>query len=195
MNRSFIHDRLADAIPNQQVALVRVTEECAELAKEAGKALRFGPENRYPAEGPTNVEKMRSEFDDVRAALVDAGVLPDRPRVVVLSGSTKFIDTMAVEAWKLEKTGAIALGCHLLPRSYTDVQHHLAEAEGVAEILDEVHRRKIDLAGEMLVINVGGYIGDRTRSEIEYAERHGKPVRYLEPCADETIPADFDIAE
>lgn len=187
MRPEFIHPALANLHGAQQVALVRVTEECAELAKEAGKALRFGPDNRYPDDGPTNVEKMRAEFDDVRAALVDAGVLPQRPRVVVLSGSTKFIDTMAVEAWKLEKTGAVALGCHLLPRSYTDVQHHLAEAEGVAEILDEVHRRKIDLAGEMFVINVGGYIGDRTRSEIDYATAHGKPVRYLEPCADETL--------
>ncbi|MDE2105440.1 MAG: hypothetical protein KGL39_49895 [Patescibacteria group bacterium] len=46
--------------------------------------------------------------------------------------------------------------------------------------LDELHKRKIDLADEVLVLNVGGYIGDSTRSEIEYAHSIGVPVRYLE---------------
>ena len=43
-----------------------------------------------------------------------------------------------------------------------------------------MHLAKIDMADEIFVINVGGYIGDRTRSEIKYAEANGKPVRYLE---------------
>ena len=47
--------------------------------------------------------------------------------------------------------------------------------------LDELHKRKIDLCDEVYVLNVGGYIGDSTRSEIEYAEAHGKRVRYREP--------------
>jgi hypothetical protein len=51
-------------------------------------------------------------------------------------------------------------------------------AEKIA--LDELHKRKIDLADEVLVLNVGGYIGDSTRSEIEYAKKEGKIVRYLE---------------
>jgi hypothetical protein len=36
------------------------------------------------------------------------------------------------------------------------------------------------MADEIFVINVGGYIGDSTRSEINYAIEHGKRVRYLE---------------
>ena len=47
-------------------------------------------------------------------------------------------------------------------------------------MLDEMHKRKIDMADEIFVINVGGYIGDSTRSEIEYATRLGKVIRYLE---------------
>lgn len=43
-----------------------------------------------------------------------------------------------------------------------------------------MHKRKIDMADEIYVINVGGYIGDSTRSEIQYAEEHGKTVRYYE---------------
>ena len=49
------------------------------------------------------------------------------------------------------------------------------------EMLDDMHKRKIDMADEIFVINVGGYIGDSTRSEIEYARKMGKKVNYLEP--------------
>ena len=49
------------------------------------------------------------------------------------------------------------------------------------EMLDDMHKRKIDMADEIFVINVGGYIGESTRSEIEYAVIHGKTVKYLEP--------------
>ena len=47
-------------------------------------------------------------------------------------------------------------------------------------MLDDMHKRKIDMADSIYVINVGGYIGDSTRSEIEYAKKHGKEVQYLE---------------
>ena len=46
-------------------------------------------------------------------------------------------------------------------------------------MLDDMHKRKIDLADEIFVINAGGYIGSSTRSEIEYAMKTKKTVRYL----------------
>lgn len=46
-------------------------------------------------------------------------------------------------------------------------------------MLDDMHKRKIDMADEIFVINVDGYIGSSTRSEIEYAETHNKNVNYL----------------
>jgi hypothetical protein len=51
--------------------------------------------------------------------------------------------------------------------------------DDVKEMLDEMHKRKIDLADEIFVINVDGYIGDSTRSEIEYAIKTNKKVNYL----------------
>ena len=48
-------------------------------------------------------------------------------------------------------------------------------------MLDDMHKRKIDMADGIYVINVGGYIGASTRSEIDYALAHGKKVEYLEP--------------
>jgi len=47
-------------------------------------------------------------------------------------------------------------------------------------MLDDMHKAKISMADEIFVINIGGYIGSSTRSEIEYAKATGKPVRYLE---------------
>lgn len=52
--------------------------------------------------------------------------------------------------------------------------------EGTKEMLDDMHKRKIDMADEIFVINVGGYIGESTRAEIEYAKKNGRGVKYLE---------------
>ena len=49
--------------------------------------------------------------------------------------------------------------------------------------LDALHKQKIDLADEVLVLNVKGYIGESTSSEIEHAQNSGKKIRYLEPLA------------
>lgn len=88
---------------------------------------------------------------------------------------------MAVFAWELEKGGAIVLSMHLLPSWYVGVQKdHQAEAEGIAEQMDEIHKRKIDMADEVFIMNIGGYIGESTKSEIEYSNAHGKPICYYE---------------
>ena len=62
-------------------------------------------------------------------------------------------------------------------------EDHGGEALGqdVAERLDELHLRKIDLSDRVFVLNVDGYIGESTRREIEYAIAIGKPLSYLEP--------------
>lgn len=90
---------------------------------------------------------------------------------------------MACIAWALERDeGYIVLALHLLPQNYPGLKaDHQAEAEGVAAKMDELHLRKIDLADDVFVVNIGGYIGESTRREIAYARAHGKPVRFLEP--------------
>ncbi len=106
--------------------------------------------------------------------------MAERPQIICLCGSSRFIEHFAIMAWELEKGGTIALGLHYLPPSYKAAASHQAEAEGVAEKMDELHLRKIDLADEILVLNVDGYIGNSTRREIAYAMGNGKPVKYLE---------------
>lgn len=107
---------------------------------------------------------------------------PTRPTVVCLCGSTRFKDTFVHANFDETLKGNIVLsiGCDL--RTDQELFGHMTQDQWVAVKgqLDELHKRKIDLADEIFVLNVGGYIGDSTRSEIAYAEAHGKRVRYLE---------------
>ena len=105
------------------------------------------------------------------------------PKVVVLCGSSRFVDIMAVCAWILERDeGAITMGLHLLPTWYSEnlPPDHLAEHEGVADAMDELHLRKIDLADEVFVVDAGGYIGSSCANEIRYAESRKLPIRYFQ---------------
>jgi len=104
------------------------------------------------------------------------------PKIICLCGSTRFTDQMLIKEWELSKQGFIILSWCALPDSYfgQNDKTHVADREGVKEMMDELHKRKIDLCDEVLVLNIGGYIGESTRSEIEYAQRKGKPIRYLE---------------
>jgi len=74
----------------------------------------------------------------------------------------------------------LSIGCNL--RSDHQLWSDPSEREAIKIRLDEPHKRKIDLADGVLVLNVDGYIGDSTWSEIEYARAHNKPIRYLEPA-------------
>ena len=102
-----------------------------------------------------------------------------RPHIICLCGSSRFVDTMAVLAWQLEKRGNIVLSLHLLPAWYNPSDDHQAEAEGVADFMDELHLRKIDLADEVIVVDVNEYIGESTSREIQYAKDTGTELRYL----------------
>ncbi|MEW9530735.1 hypothetical protein [Microbispora sp. NPDC049125] len=118
---------------------------------------------------------------DPRTLVVHFGDV--RPIIVCLCGSTRFSD--AFRQANLDQTllGKVVLtiGCDM--RADADLFAGMQE-EQVAAIkadLDRLHLRKIDIADEILVLNVGGYVGESTSREIAYAQRTGKSVRYLEP--------------
>lgn len=93
--------------------------------------------------------------------------------IITLCGSTRFKDEFERVNKELTLAGniVISVGCFGHAGDvFTDEQKIM---------LDDIHKAKIDLADEIFVINVGGYIGNSTRSEIEYARQHGKIVRYL----------------
>ena len=108
-------------------------------------------------------------------------IVSDKPKVICLCGSTRFTEEMLVKQWELTKEGFIVLSWCALPEWYFTGgdKAHIGDQEGVKEVVDTVHLRKIDLADLVFVINIDGYIGESTRREIEYAKSKGKLVRYL----------------
>ena len=97
-------------------------------------------------------------------------------KVITLCGSTRFNEQF------LETQKRLTLECNIVIS--VGLFGHSGDEEvwtpGTKEMLDNMHKRKIDMADAIYVINVGGYIGESTRSEIEYATKQGKTVMYLE---------------
>lgn len=96
-------------------------------------------------------------------------------KVITLCGSTKFKDEFIDAQKRLSMEGNIVISVGLFGHSGDDE----VWTEGTKAMLDDMHLRKIDMADEIFVINVGGYIGSSTRKEIEYARATNKPVSYL----------------
>ncbi|MET8787976.1 hypothetical protein [Streptomyces sp. NPDC004589] len=109
------------------------------------------------------------------------GVHQPHPPIVVLCGSTRHWDALAEANLYETAAGRIVLApaCDL-KRSHP-LWNDPAKADRLKQMLDDLHRKKIDLADEVLIVNPGGYIGDSTRSEIAYACSLGKPIRYTHP--------------
>jgi hypothetical protein len=107
------------------------------------------------------------------------------PEIVVLCGSTRFYDQFQQANYDLTMAGKIVLSVGFYPHAKAEHGH----GEGVGHdsvekaALDELHKREIDLADTVQVLNVGGYIGESTRGEIDYAVAIGRPVTYLEPVS------------
>ena len=107
----------------------------------------------------------------------------DFPVIVCLCGSTRFWRTFQQAGLSETLAGRIVLS--IGAASGTDDDHFgnlpREEYDRVKVMLDELHLRKIDLADEVLILNVGGYVGESTQKELEYALAHGKRVRWWEP--------------
>ena len=97
-------------------------------------------------------------------------------RVITLCGSTRFRDAFTEAQKRLTLEGNIVISVGLFGHS----GDREVWTEGTKEMLDDMHKRKIDMSDGIFVINVGGYIGSSTRSEIAYALSTGKTVEYLE---------------
>ncbi len=96
-----------------------------------------------------------------------------KPYIICLCGSTRFREVYRREMCRLTFEGNIVLtvGC---------LKGDPEWGQAPKLLLDVLHKRKIDLADEVFVLNVNGYVGESTASEIQYAESIGKAVRYLE---------------
>ena len=98
--------------------------------------------------------------------------MPDRPEIVCICGSTRFVTEMRAANRDLTFAGVIVVAPGEADEVVTDEQK---------AALDALHLRKIDLADRVLVVNPGGYVGESTRREVAYAEATGTPVEFTDP--------------
>lgn len=129
-----------------------------------------------------------------------AGIVPPQaphtygekfPTIVCLCGSTRFHRTFQEVNMQETLAGRIVLSIGAALYSDAEYFGHLPQQEmdRIKAELDELHLRKIDLADEVYILNVGGYVGPSTANELAYARTHGKAVRFLEPPDSPEQPA------
>lgn len=121
--------------------------------------------------------KPRTAAVEPVATVAGAG----RPQIVCLCGSTRFWRELAEANLRETVAGRIVLapGCDM--KSPHSLWADERDAEELKARLDELHRAKVRMADEVLVVNPGGYVGQSTSSEIAYALSLGLPVRYTDP--------------
>lgn len=107
-----------------------------------------------------------------------------KPKIVCLCGSTRFLD--AFQEANLQETLAgnivLSIGCDTKSDNTLFAELTPDALKAMKERLDELHLRKIDLADEVYILNVDGYIGESTHRELEYAAQQHKEIRFLVSC-------------
>lgn len=185
------HDERGERTWNRmdpQFLLKKLSEESFELEQDLLNPNRQAYPMLLEAGDVTALAMMICDRVEVFDELQDKTGFSAVPKIVCLCGSTKFKDVF-VQANKDETLlGNIVLSVGCFP--YVDDKAIPEDVLGleVKEALDVLHKRKIDLCDEILVLNVGGYVGYSTRSEIQYARETGKPIRWLEqPKGSKTV--------
>ena len=95
--------------------------------------------------------------------------------VITICGSMRFEKKMQEIARDLETKKGF---CVLQP-IYKVSKKKVETYEEIENILRS-HLQKIDLSNAIYVVNIGGYIGESTKQEIEYAEKQHKKIFYHE---------------
>ena len=95
--------------------------------------------------------------------------------VITLCGSVKFKE----EFERIKEELTLAGNIVLIPIFFRSIKKEEINNE-TKKMLDKMHKQKIDMSDEIYVINAGGYIGESTKSEIEYAKTKNKKISYLE---------------
>ncbi|MEU9635082.1 hypothetical protein ACWEWD_22865 [Streptomyces tendae] len=138
------------------------------------------PQPPTPEEKPADEKPAEAKLGETE--LAEAKQRLRLPPIVVICGSTRFMAEMAEADLRETCAGRIVVKPGFDMKSPRGLRSGPAEADALKARLGELHRAKIRLADEVLV--VGPYVGDSTRAEITYARSLGKPVRFTHPEAD-----------
>ena len=95
--------------------------------------------------------------------------------IITLCGSIKFKN----EFMKIQEKFTLEGNIVFTPNFFNNIKKEEISLD-TKKMLDEMHKQKIEMSDEIYVINCGGYIGESTKSEIEYAKTKGKKISYLE---------------
>ncbi len=107
--------------------------------------------------------------------------MSDRPKIVCLCGSTRFWETFSRVGWQETLAGSIVLSIGIAaPESMVLAHPDTPEGKDQKQRLDELHLKKVELADEIIILNIDGYIGESTSRELAYAQQLGKTIRFLE---------------
>lgn len=186
-------DLVKEAVANLELALDRYAEVQGEIevldkyygSEEWRRDFEDDAAGKLPQtlkRGVLSEDGIWNTLNDARdlnrriAKLRQSDSLAGSYKVITLCGSTKFKEQFLAAQKRLTLEGNIVISVGLFGHSGDDE----VWTEGTKAMLDDMHKRKIDMADEIFVINVGGYIGESTRSEIAYAESQGIAVKYLE---------------
>lgn len=105
------------------------------------------------------------------------------PIVVCLCGSTRFSDAFREANLNETLAGRIVLtiGCDMKNDAELFANLPATDLARMKAALDALHMHKVEMADEVLILNVDGYVGESTRRELDYARALGKVIRWLEP--------------
>jgi hypothetical protein len=187
--RQFMNDAYRQQTRECQIRFNRI-EALEATLQRVGVALEKMRERAKPPEG-VQWSHLTDAYRDCANILKEALGDEDRvqrPPIICLCGSTRFMDAFFEAGWQATLAGKIVLSVGVCKHVDTEGGHggEMLGPETVAA-LDELHLRKIDLADQVLILNVGGYIGESTGRELAYARSIGKSVRFLEPPEEEAL--------
>lgn len=97
-----------------------------------------------------------------------------RYKIIMLCGNSEFMEEFLIEQKKLTRAGNIVIGTASHDRTY----ENLSMSEEI--LLDDLIKRQIEIADEILIVNKHDKINDNTENNIRYAINCGKPIRYME---------------
>lgn len=142
------------------------------------------PEQDCLTLSPPTVERIIERIGYLEARELQL-MRSSKRKVVCLCGSTRFF--MAYRIAELDETlkGHIVLSVGFFPHAQNEAHgERVGISDQQKEELDLLHLDKIDLADEVLILNVDGYIGQSTMNELRYAREQGKKIRFLDPDAE-----------
>lgn len=101
--------------------------------------------------------------------------------IACLCGSTRFMDAFHQANRDLSLQGWIVLTVEI--STYDGNTDPQGNDPAIKSLLDTLHYRKIDRADFVYILNVGGYVGQSTLNELQYAHKQGKRIGFLEPIS------------